>query len=95
MKDGYANMCKECASPKNNIERHIHIYKNNARRRNIQFNLKEEDFIKIISDNCYYCGSPQANGIDRVDSNKDYILENCVPCCEFCNKMKLDHSIEE
>lgn len=30
------------------------------------------------------------NGIDRIDSNKGYILDNCVPCCSICNRMKSD-----
>ena len=34
------------------------------------------------------------NGIDRIDSSKGYTIDNCVPCCEMCNKMKLDHSKE-
>ncbi len=29
------------------------------------------------------------NGIDRIDSNKGYFLENCVTCCGVCNKMKM------
>lgn len=28
------------------------------------------------------------NGIDRVDNNKGYILENCVACCKNCNRAK-------
>ena len=36
----------------------------------------------------------QFNGIDRIDSSKGYFIDNCVPCCETCNKMKLDHSKE-
>lgn len=32
------------------------------------------------------------NGIDRVDSDKGYFIENCVPCCTICNRMKLDLS---
>lgn len=28
-------------------------------------------------------------GIDRVDSNKFYNLDNCVPCCSKCNIMKM------
>ena len=34
-------------------------------------------------------------GIDRKDNNKGYTNDNCVPCCGFCNKMKMDHSIDE
>lgn len=32
----------------------------------------------------------KVNGIDRIDSNLGYSIENCVPCCTVCNKMKLD-----
>jgi hypothetical protein len=35
------------------------------------------------------------NGIDRVDSRKDYIVENCVPCCSHCNVIKMDYSQEK
>ncbi len=30
------------------------------------------------------------NGIDRWDPNKGYTIENCVPCCKYCNRMKSD-----
>lgn len=35
------------------------------------------------------------NGIDRMDSSKDYALDNCVPCCTTCNKRKMDMPYEE
>lgn len=35
------------------------------------------------------------NGIDRVDSNKSYTIENVVPCCEICNKAKRDMPYED
>lgn len=31
----------------------------------------------------FYC-----NGIDRLDNNLGYTIENCVPCCTNCNMMK-------
>ena len=30
------------------------------------------------------------NGIDRIDNNKGYTKENCVPCCDICNRIKMD-----
>ena len=30
------------------------------------------------------------NGIDRIDSSKGYIFDNCVSCCSICNRMKSD-----
>lgn len=35
------------------------------------------------------------NGIDRIDSSKGYTIDNCVPCCAKCNRMKLDYEITE
>lgn len=34
------------------------------------------------------------NGIDRLDNNRGYELDNCVPCCAQCNKMKLNYPKE-
>jgi hypothetical protein len=83
-------------------------YKHVAKIKNLEFNLSREDFQKIIKSNCYICGSePKTtaktisgsayvyNGIDRVDNNKGYILTNCEPCCERCNKAKLAYSLDD
>lgn len=35
------------------------------------------------------------NGIDRIDSNLGYTIDNSVSCCAMCNKMKLDYTKEE
>lgn len=32
------------------------------------------------------------NGVDRLDNNLDYTIENSVPCCGWCNTMKREHS---
>lgn len=73
-------------------------YKRNAKEKNREFELTEEQFRKLTSSNCTYCGvKPEQiirpsdylyNGVDRIDNNEGYILENCVPCCKFCNIVK-------
>jgi hypothetical protein len=77
-------------------------YRTNAKNRNLEFHLTKEEVVKLCSQNCYYCGespsdrtmSPSqmvvANGIDRIDSERHYHLDNCVPCCAVCNKMKME-----
>lgn len=42
-----------------------------------------------------YNGSFPVNGIDRKDNNIGYILENCVPCCWSCNKVKGNLTLED
>jgi hypothetical protein len=62
---------------------------------NIEVTIKEyyTDFVKKFSlEKCFYCGKQGLEtskiGIDRICSNKEYTLENCVPCCKICNIMK-------
>ena len=85
-------------------------YKRHAERRGFKFLLDRASVERIIRENCFYCGiKPQNikitknsmeegfayNGIDRVDSTKDYIIDNVVPCCDFCNKSKGNKTKEE
>jgi hypothetical protein len=67
--------------------------------RDLECSLDCEQWIKLISGACFYCGEPgnkqmhssqafYCNGIDRVDNNKGYHLDNCVSCCGICNMAK-------
>jgi len=40
-------------------------------------------------------GSFLYNGIDRVDNEKDYTVENSVSCCKDCNRMKGKLSLDD
>jgi hypothetical protein len=41
-----------------------------------------------------YVGVPVPyNGIDRIDSNVGYEVDNCVSCCTKCNYMKSDMNV--
>jgi hypothetical protein len=46
-----------------------------------QIRKKQSKIYKLAEDYLY-------NGIDRINSDIGYILDNCVPCCGICNKMK-------
>ena len=83
-------------------------YKKSAKARNIEWDLSFDDFSDIVKLNCFYCGKEPTlrkgktqygkviptNGVDRKINSIGYIKENCVPSCIICNKMKLDHDIE-
>lgn len=80
-------------------------YKYHAKNKNLKFELSKEQFRNLTSKDCFYCNSkPNTssnihkkrhngvyvyNGIDRKNNNKGYVKNNCVPCCEVCNRMKL------
>lgn len=69
--------------------------------------LEFEKWKELVSENCITCGaSPQLktstcgapvyiNGIDRIDSNKGYTLDNVQPMCTQCNRAKWTYSTEE
>ena len=78
-------------------------YKNSAKKRKIGFDLIREHFIILISSNCFYCGTKPYQlfkhtnrlnatityiGIDRKDNKIGYSKENCVSCCQRCNRAK-------
>lgn len=84
----------------------FNAYKSRAKRKNIEFSLTYDQFLKFTSDKCYYCGiTPNQkirqefvtvyNGIDRIDSSKGYSIVNCVTACTFCNIAKGSMSVED
>lgn len=81
------------------------LYKMGAARRGLPFELSVEDFVRLTSSDCHYCGETPSswhkttattgylfNGIDRVENDRGYLKFNCVPCCTTCNRMKMAHS---
>jgi len=67
-------------------------------KKNLPFSLTQEEFNIIQQSDCYMCGKQtnefHINGIDRIDSLKGYVLENCFPCCGDCNKIKNKYSFD-
>ncbi len=80
----------------------LHQYKRAAKKCNRCFSIPKEDFYKLTASNCFYCGvEPKQilkarkmngnyiyNGLDRIDNDKGYSIENVVPCCIVCNRAK-------
>jgi len=70
------------------------------------YNLKTEDVIEKCKNNkCYYCEinlilrrnkcSPDTLTIDAMEPKKGHIIENIVPCCWFCNRMKNNYNYDD
>lgn len=84
-------------------------YKRHAKNRNFEFTLTDIEFRHLVSLNCFYCEMKPSNthrgknckegfiynGIDRLNSNMGYTLNNCVPCCYICNRAKMNRSFDE
>lgn len=70
-------------------------YKRSAEQRDIDWLLTEEQFKMFWRKSCSYCGDIiETIGIDRIDSNKPYEIDNCKSCCSECNRMKMELSEE-
>lgn len=50
--------------------------------------LTESEYAFLINSECFYCGMPQCNGIDRIDSAQGHSFDNCRSCCATCNFLK-------
>jgi hypothetical protein len=85
-------------------------YQKNAESRGRAWELTEEDFDRLTSSDCFYCGAPPSNGfstgkydgagfiyngIDRINNDLGYIAGNVLPCCAICNISKRARTFEE
>jgi hypothetical protein len=74
-------------------------YKNRASKKNLEFILSHDEYLFMITQDCYLCGkksnSHHLNGIDRIDNNKGYTLDNVNSCCANCNYMKKNYMLED
>lgn len=98
--DLYNEYCNNCL--KYDAKKRYDHYKHNAKIRKLCFDLSIDEFKDITSKPCIYCGEFSVyfnnigiNGIDRTNSSIGYTLKNVVPCCEMCNRMKLDYDVNQ
>jgi hypothetical protein len=85
-------------------------YQRNAQYRDLPWELTDDDFDKLTSSDCHYCGLPPGrvfrsgayiggefvySGLDRLDNTAGYVPGNVVPCCWDCNRAKSDLSYDE
>jgi len=75
-----------------NVNHRLDALKRAAIIRGIEWKLSNEDAKEMLTSPCVYCKhidlEVRVNGIDRLDSNVCYTVENCRPCCKNCNYMK-------
>lgn len=56
------------------------------------FTLTLEEYIALVTKPCEYCGLPldqkSGYGLDRLNNDLGYTLENVVQCCSLCNTQR-------
>lgn len=87
----------------------INRMKGTAKRRGIKWDLTKEQIRRLTKQPCFYCGvepaqicSPKTyngayiyNGLDRINNECGYEINNLVPCCKSCNRAKSTKTTEE
>jgi len=85
------------------------LYKKNAKKRGIDWQLTLNEFLELTQGTCHYCGAKPTNeyigtrlngsyiynGIDRKNNDLGYTKENTVSCCKRCNFAKRDASYRD
>lgn len=71
------------------------IYKQNAKRKEMEFDIPLQLFSGLIEQECIYCGTDTRIGVDRIDSSLGYTPSNCAPCCSDCNYAKREMSTDD
>jgi hypothetical protein len=83
-------------------------YRAQAKSRGLAWSLTDIEAYSLFEGNCFYCDAVPSNvggskwnngkikysGIDRVNNNLPYTVENCVSCCKICNKAKQQMSVD-
>lgn len=114
LRTGKSVRCRECGSSqawsnRNRpaiehmaVRRRIESYRDNARRKGIEFGIFSFELAALFHSPCHYCGDEPSshqrakgsiggvllNGVDRVDNSKGYVSGNVVSCCSSCNFAK-------
>lgn len=84
-------------------------YRSVSAKRGYDWELSKEQFLNLTKQECFYCGNLPLglkksqdnsgdypfNGVDRVDNDRGYTLDNSVPCCKICNVAKNSQSLDE
>ena len=92
--DGYCSWCKECDRKKEQTPRaKFRNLRKGAKNRGYDWTLNYEDTSGLFLDDCHYCGKHsieevKLHGLDRVDNDRGYHMDNVVTCCEQCNRSK-------
>lgn len=91
-----STVCQKCYSTKitkitHSPESKFNMGKKSAKNRGYTWDITLEDYKIITSKSCFYCNGPLPEtgcGLDRMDNDKGYTIENVVPCCNLCNIIK-------
>ena len=71
-----------------------------AKARGIEVRITLVEYSEVIKDRkCFYCdhdfSKETGSNLNRIDSSKEYSLDNVKPCCKKCNFIMQDSTPDE
>jgi len=71
-------------------------YATRAKKKGLDFSLTQDEFDDLRKRECYICGNQYSHliGVDRVNNSRGYTLDNCKPCCNMCNLIKREYTLD-
>lgn len=81
------------------LKNRISLLKSSAKARGIEVRIMDYEYENLLDLGCHYCGKNVKNDngtcLDRVNSDKGYVLSNVVACCRRCNVAKNDMTFSQ
>lgn len=73
----------------NKASKMFQSYRCKDRERRQETTISKEWLLEnILFKNCIYCGTSELVGCERIDNTIGHTIENCVPACFYCNRMR-------
>lgn len=74
--------------------------KSASKKRGFFTTISLEQYEELIKNRtCYYCdfdySQNTGHSLNRIDSDKEYTIDNVKPCCGTCNTIMMDFTLEE
>lgn len=81
-------------------ERRFKTGEKTSRERKLEWKINPNEYFALILNSCYYCKESlefeTGVGLDRINNEIGYLINNVLPCCGECNKARGNrYSIEE
>lgn len=87
-----AAQIKYNTSLKGELSRYMRDIRTWAHEKGVAFHLTKEQVAELQEEACHYCGD-EGGCVDCVEIQKGFVVDNIVPCCNFCNQAKKDKHV--
>lgn len=76
--------------PLSHVKKLFYYVNRRSRNTGLSSNISLEQISTLLKQNCYYCEESDITklGLDRIDNNLGYLLNNVNTCCTTCNLLR-------